>query len=106
NQMKKKYMRMNTQQLREATKAYDAENVNPRPVPVPPAEQALMKRFMRNAKAEARRSRGRPRLGKGARSVLITVDPKLLKRADTFAKRNRLSRSALFSRGIELAMSA
>src|SRR5437773_3807804 len=101
NQMKKKYTLINTEQLREATKEYDAENVNPKPVPVPAAEQALMKRFMRNARAEAKRSRGRPKLGKGARSVLITIDPKLLKRADTFAKRKRLSRSALFSRGIE-----
>ena len=97
---------MNKQELAEATKEYDRENLNPKSLPVSARERALHQRFIRNLKAEAKRSRGRPKLGKGARSVLITIDPTLLKQADYFAKKNHLSRSALFAHGVQLAISA
>ena len=43
--------------------------------------------------------RGRPKKAAGTKAVptLITVDPKLLKRIDAFAKKNGISRSQLFA---------
>jgi hypothetical protein len=53
------------------------------------------------------RGPGRPKLGGvGTKSVLITIEPKLLKRADAYAREHRLSRSALFARGVEMALTS
>ena len=56
----------------------------------------------------ARRKRGRPRIGGGARRVLVTIESSLLRRSDLFAARQGLTRSALVTRGLEelLAKSA
>ncbi len=54
---------------------------------------------------EAKRGRGRPKLGGvGAKNVLVSVEPSLLHRADLWAKKNGLSRSALFTRCVELVV--
>jgi len=104
--MKKKYSEMNLEELREATKMYDREDLNPKSFPVSRSERERHDRVLRRARAEAKRLRGRPKLGRGARSVLITIDPKLLKSADAFARKKKLSRSALFSMSVARAISA
>jgi hypothetical protein len=43
------------------------------------------------------RGRGRPKVGQGARRVLVTVEGGLLKRVDAWAKRHGMSRSELVS---------
>ncbi len=100
----KKYSEMNLDELREATKRYDREDLNPKSYPVPARERQRHDEALRRAKAEAKRARGRPKLGRGARSVLITIDPLLLKSADAFAKKKKLSRSAFFSMSIARAI--
>jgi len=49
----------------------------------------------------ARRKGGRPRIGRGAARVLISIERGLLEDADAFADRQRLTRSELFSRGVK-----
>jgi len=49
----------------------------------------------------ARGKRGRPRVGNGARRVLITIESSLLRRSDAYADKHGLSRSALIARGLE-----
>jgi hypothetical protein len=44
--------------------------------------------------------RGRPRKGKGAQIVSLSIEKDLLRRAERLAKAQGLSRSELFSRGI------
>jgi hypothetical protein len=44
--------------------------------------------------------RGRPRKGKGAQIVSLSIEKELLRRAERLAKAQGLSRSELFSRGI------
>ena len=46
--------------------------------------------------------RGRPRKPESAKAVptLITVDPKLLKKIDAYAKRQGISRSQLFAQAV------
>jgi hypothetical protein len=56
------------------------------------SERALLRR--------AKRKGGRPRVGQGARRVLITVEQGLLKKADTYAKNKGMTRSELIARGL------
>jgi len=62
---------------------------------------------MRPLSAEQRRrweaaKRGRPRKAAGTKAVptLITVEPKLLKKIDAYAKKEGISRSQLFSEAV------
>lgn len=50
---------------------------------------------------KAGRKRGRPRIGAGAKRVLVTIESSLLRRSDVYARRHGLSRSALIARGLE-----
>jgi hypothetical protein len=75
--------------------------------PLTKAERAKLHALPTKAQYQAKRGRGRPKLGGvGAKNVLVSIDPALLKRADTYARKNGLSRSTLFSRGVELALCA
>jgi hypothetical protein len=56
---------------------------------------------MRKLWGAAKRKGGRPRIGRGAARVLISIERGLLEDADAFARRQRLSRSELFSRGVK-----
>jgi hypothetical protein len=48
---------------------------------------------------------GRPKVGRGAKRVMITVEKGLLKAADDYAKRIGMSRSELVANGIRSIMS-
>jgi hypothetical protein len=52
----------------------------------------------------AKRGPGRPRVGQGSAKVLVTLERGLLAEADDFAKRNRISRSALVARGLRAVL--
>lgn len=56
---------------------------------------------MRQQSQRAKRKRGRPKIGQGTRKVLVSVERGLLKKADALARRERVSRSQLFARGLE-----
>jgi len=53
----------------------------------------------RRLHAQARR-RGRPQKGRGAQIISLSIEKDLLKRAETYAKSQGLSRSDLFARGL------
>lgn len=55
---------------------------------------------------KAARKRGRPRIGKGARKVLVTIERELLNRSDVLARRKIISRSQLIARGLEAVLAA
>lgn len=44
---------------------------------------------------------GRPKIGQGAKNVLISLELGLLERADTFARGHRIGRSQLIAKAIE-----
>lgn len=44
---------------------------------------------------------GRPKIGRGSKTISLTVEKDLLARADAYAKRHGLSRAKLVARGIE-----
>jgi hypothetical protein len=91
--IQKPYWEMTTAELREATKEFDREDLKPSAVPVPPEEYARLKRAMK-------RGRGRPKVGEGTKSVLVTIEQGLLRKADALAERERSSRSQLIAEGL------
>ena len=90
------YCRMSEEDLDADTAKFDRESIAAESRPLTPSLKARLRK--------ASRKRGRPRVGKGARSVLVTIDRGLLKRSDTFARRKKISRSRLISRGLEAVM--
>jgi hypothetical protein len=54
-------------------------------------------------RAAARRA-GRPRVGKGAKIVPVSIERGLLKDADAFARRHHLKRSQMVAAGLRLVM--
>jgi len=67
------------------------DHTMPRGRPLTAAQKALH--------AGARRL-GRPRIGKGAKTIALTVERDLLRRADAWAKHEGISRAQLMARGL------
>jgi hypothetical protein len=70
-----------------------------------PTERLIARSRPLNAKERAqwkkfRAKTGRPKVGKGARTISLTVEKGLLEQADAFAKRHGLSRAQLVARGL------
>ena len=68
--------------------------------PLSPENRAAWKKF------RERRSRGRPKVGQGAKTVSLTIEGGLLKRADALAKREGLSRAQIVARGLKMLLKA
>ena len=64
----------------------------------PPTVEA--KKRLRNAK----RKRGRPRVGAGSKPISVTVEKTLLRRIDRIAKRRNTTRAKLIARGLEAVL--
>jgi len=47
---------------------------------------------------------GRPTIGGGAKTISLTVEANLLKRADAYARRHGVSRAGLVARGLQAVM--
>jgi len=62
-----------------------------------PAERKQFRRILK-------RGRGRPRIGKGAKRINITIEKGLLTRVNAFAKRQNISRARIIAEGLELVM--
>jgi hypothetical protein len=92
----KPYDQMTTAELANATKRYDkpfAALKESKPL------TATMRRMHRIAA-----KRGRPRVGKGAAKLYISMERGLLKQADHFARIHGMSRSQLISQGIRAVL--
>jgi len=86
----KAYWEMSTEELREATRGFDKQFVPTRP----------LTKSMQSRLARAKRKRGRPPIGRGATSVLVSLERGLLEQADAIAKRRGLSRSRLIAEAL------
>jgi hypothetical protein len=84
---------MTTAQLAEATKEFDrpfvAETFKP------------LSRGMRERWQRAKRKVGRPKQGRGARVISVSMEKGLLARSDALARKMGVSRAALISRGLK-----
>jgi hypothetical protein len=83
---------MNKDELAAATREFDEPLEHDTFGPPTPEAMAQLRR--------AQRRRGRPKIGKGAKDVMISVEKDLLKQADRYAKTHGMTRSELFARGV------
>ena len=95
----KPYWEMTTEELRETTKEFDEPFVVARSRPLPPKMRAAWERAKR-------KKPGRPRVGQGAKRVLVTIEGGLLKQADTAAKKRGVTRSQAISEGLKAWLKA
>jgi S-adenosylmethionine:diacylglycerol 3-amino-3-carboxypropyl transferase len=84
----KPYSQMTRAELAEATKQYDAMVID-KTRPLSAKERKLWN--------QAKRGRGRPKIGAGAKKVSISLEGELLKAADAMAKRKGVNRSELIA---------
>ena len=91
---RKPYTEMNTRELEEATREFDKEFVADHARPLNPAERRMHRKA-------AKRGRGRPRVGKGAVRVDITLERDLLSRADALASSRKIGRSEMVALALE-----
>ena len=78
---------MTAAELAEATKQFDQPFIFEQGRPMTRAERA----------EERRLRRGRPRIGKGARKISISLESGLLKKADSLARKAGMNRSQLIA---------
>jgi hypothetical protein len=69
-------------------------------------EFGLMTPVARARWARAKRKPGRPRLGKGAKAVSVSMERDLLSRSDALAKELGVSRAGLIERGLKAVLAA
>jgi hypothetical protein len=91
----KPYDRMTTEELREATREFDREQVEAPGTPLTKAQREQHRRA---------KKMGRPKKGAGAAVVGISIEKGLLKKADSLAKRRRMGRSQFFVDAIREAV--
>jgi hypothetical protein len=100
----KRYRDMSLEELREATKEFDAEQTGTPGKPLSSDLKARNAKAVKAAKAVARK-RGRPPVGQGAKEVLVSMERGLLAEADEYARKHSMNRSELVAVGLRLAMS-
>ena len=82
------YTQMSAMELAQATKQYEKMVID-KTRPLNAKERKLWE--------QAKRGRGRPRVGKGARKISVSLESDLLKRADAAAKKRGMNRSELIA---------
>jgi hypothetical protein len=88
--------KMNARELAEATAPYGREMVIDEFESPGPAARRRWER--------ARRKPGRPRRGKGAKVISVSVERRLLSESDSLAKSLGLSRASLIERGLKAVL--
>ena len=78
--------------------------VSPLDRPIPLSETRPLTAAERRQWQRAKRRPGRPRRGKGARVISLSVEQSLLDRADLAARRAGISRAALFDMGLRVVL--
>ena len=95
---KKEYWNMTTDELEEATKEFDDEDVADTFRPMTPSEEAVWTSAVKEQPA------GRTANGKDLKVISLGIDAELLTRVDTLAKKRRISRSRLVAEGLEVVL--
>jgi hypothetical protein len=96
SKVSKPYWEMSARELAAATRQFDAEGVFEKAKPLSP--------LMRARLARAKRKRGRPKTGLGAKVVAISIERGLLKASDALAKRRKMTRAQLVAEGLRAVL--
>ena len=95
---KKAWTRMSATDLERATAEFDKEFVADTFNPLTARDKARW--------AGAKRGPGRPRQGKGAQVISVSIERDLLKECDRLARRRKFTRAQLIARGLRAVLSA
>lgn len=93
-----KYERMTGKQLRTKTAEFDNEMVVTKSRPLTAEKRAWWQ--------SVRRRPGRPRRGRGAKVISVSVEQGLLARADVLARNLGIPRTLLIERGLKAVLAA
>jgi len=93
-----KYASMNAEELERATKEYEREFIIEESRPLSPEGEKLWRR--------AKNKPGRPRMGKGAKVISVSVEKGLLVRSDALARKLKVRRAQLIARGLRAVLAA
>jgi hypothetical protein len=93
---KPEFEKMNVHELAEATERYGQEMVVDEFKPMSAAARGRWQR--------ARRKPGRPKRGKGAKVISVSVERELLSRSDDLARNLGVSRASLIERGLKAVL--
>ena len=97
---RKPYEQMNTTELAKGTAEYDkpwtGAGLPGKPLTAPQRAQ--------HRRAGARAKAGRPKVGRGAQIVPVSIERGLLAEVDAFAQRHHLKRSQMVTEGLRLVM--
>ena len=93
---KPEFEKMKVHKLAEATERYGQEMVVDEFKPMSPAARSRWQR--------ARRKPGRPKRGKGAKVISVSVERELLSRSDDLARNLGVSRASLIERGLKAVL--
>ena len=91
-----RYVRMNAEELAKATAEFDQEFIAEKAVPLTPE---MAERWER-----AKRKPGRPRRGRGARVISLSVERGLLRECDALARKLGIRRSVLIDRSLRATL--
>lgn len=95
---RKPYWEMTAKELADATKQFDEPFVVDQSRPLTEAERRQWQKV--------RRGRGRPKIGRGAKRISVSLEQDLLKRVTALARKRRISRSKLLAQVLEEALAA
>lgn len=93
-----KYARMTAKELSSETAVFDEEMVVTKSRPLTAEERAWWERV--------RRRPGRPRRGRGAKVISVSLEQELLARSDALARNLGISRALLIERGLKAVLAA
>jgi hypothetical protein len=93
-----RYGRMTAKELDAETADLDRELIIDKAVALSPKLRRLVR--------TARKKRGRPRVGKGAQRISVTIERGLLREADTLARRRKVTRAQLIAQGLRTLLDA
>jgi hypothetical protein len=94
----KPHWEMTTEELRDATKEFDEEFVADKATPLTPQLQARWER--------ARAKSPRRENGPGEQTISVRLEKALLDRCTALAKKKRISRDVLITRGLKALLAA
>ena len=95
---KKPATQMTADELAEATAEFDREFVSDEFSPCGADAAGKWRRVKRKP--------GRPRQGRGAKVISVSLEKELLAQADRLAKRKKVSRASLIARGLRAVLEA
>jgi hypothetical protein len=92
-----KYARMTADELRAQTAEFEEEMVVAKSRPLTAEERTWWEKVVR-------RRPGRPRRGRGAKVISVSVEQELLAKSDALAKKLGISRALLIERGLKAVL--